>query len=86
MNVKLFIEIYEKNGDKFIQDIYVSSYNLSVLKEICPPEEEGDINYCNGLFVEEYQFKKMKEIILELAELDYENYDYNLISRWIWRK
>jgi len=85
MKTLLLIEFFEKEGDKFVKDIDISHYDINTLNEICPPEDDGDIYYCDGFFIEEYQFILLKKIITEIEKYDYEMYDYNLCTRSVWR-
>jgi hypothetical protein len=85
MTTQLLFEIFEKEGDRFVKDIDISHYDINTLNEICPPEDEGDIYYCNGFFIEENQFLELKKIISEIEKYDYEMYDYNLTTRSLWR-
>lgn len=82
--MELYLQIFEKIGDGFILEMNISKYDITILNEICPPEEEGDYYYCGGYFIEEFQFNKLKKIIKELANYDYDSYDYNFLAKQSW--
>ncbi|WP_430406837.1 DUF7683 domain-containing protein [Fluviicola sp.] len=84
MKTELLIEIFEKVGDGFIKEINISHYDLKQINKICPPEDfPDDFEYCDGHFVTEEQFTMLKEYIVELSIYNYQDYDYNIITRSI---
>jgi hypothetical protein len=83
MKTQLLIEIFEKNGECFIEEIDISHYDLKKINEICPPEDEGDFEYCNGRFLEEQDFENLQGFISELKDYKYSNYNYGIITRSI---
>jgi hypothetical protein len=60
MNTELLIEMYQIDSESFIKELNISNYNLNKINEICPPEDPFDIDYCNGLFIEQENFKNLK--------------------------
>lgn len=81
MDKKLFLELYNIKDERILRDIDISKYNLKKINSICPPEDEGDFEYCNGYFIEKKEFNLLKKYIIELRKYNYENYIYNLITR-----
>ena len=85
MRNRLFLELFEKVGDRFVKDFEITHYDLKLINEICPPETPMDYEYCDGHFVEEEEFIKLQKLIKELSTFNYSEYDYNLCARRVWR-
>lgn len=80
MNILTLIEIYTKEGNDVIKEIDITHVPYEKLNNICPPEIEGDFQYANGVYVEYEQYLKLKEIIPEIKNFDFEKYDFNIFS------
>lgn len=78
MNTKLLLTVFEKTGDKLVKKIDISHYDLEEINAICPPDLPGDFMYCDGHFVEEEQYLKLKEFITEFSDYSYKDYDFNI--------
>lgn len=83
MKTELLIEMYQIDGESFIKELDISIYNLKKINKICPPEDPFDVEYCDGLFLEEENFIELKQYIKELKDYNYQDYTYNLITRQV---
>lgn len=80
MNIITLIEIFTKEGNDIIQEIDITHIPFVQLNEICPPEIEDDLQYCNGLYVEHEHYLELIKIIPELKTYPYEKFDFNIFS------
>ncbi|WP_300663735.1 hypothetical protein [Fluviicola sp.] len=78
MKTKLLLTVFEKTGEKLVREIDISHYSLEKINKICPPDLPGDFQYCDGHFVEEEQYLKLKEFITEFSDYNYNDYDFNI--------
>lgn len=83
-STELLIEYYAVEGDEFIGEINISTYDLASVNKICPPEIVDDLHYCDGGFIEKEQFLLLQDSIDELKTFVYEDYIYTIITRGIW--
>lgn len=78
------IEYADPEVEKIIGEIDISSYDLSVINQLCPPEIADDLSYCNGGFIEKEQFSLLQQYITELKPFVFEEYDYCIMTYGIW--
>ncbi|MNV73374.1 hypothetical protein D3C71_1665190 [compost metagenome] len=80
MKTELLLTVFEKTGDKLVKEIDISHHNLKEINAICPPDLPEDFQYCDGHFVEEEQYLKLKEFITEFIDYSYSysDYDFNI--------
>lgn len=78
---KLLIELFDRKTEKFVRNIDISHYDLNKINKICPPEDPYDIEYCDGIDVEEQQYILLKRYITELSDLNYEDFFVNICTR-----
>lgn len=81
MQTELLIEYFDLETDEFAGEIVISAYDLKQINQICPPELEGDWEYCDGVFLEEEMFLRLRELITELSGFNYPDYSYGIITR-----
>ncbi|PHR44315.1 MAG: hypothetical protein COA32_14980 [Fluviicola sp.] len=81
---ELLIEFYHVKNHSFIKEIDITKYSLQRINEICPPNDEGDFEYCNSRYVREYEFDILKNYITELSDYNYRDFIYNIITRATW--
>ena len=79
-STKLVIEYADLKSDKIIGEIDISTYDLAVINQLCPPEIADDLEYCNGGFIEKDQFSLLQEYITELKPFTFGEYDYCIMT------
>lgn len=80
---QLLIEYFDIESEFFVDEIDKSKYDLKKINEICPPYFELDYEYANGQELDEIEFDKLKEFIVELRKMDFDKYSYGIITRTI---
>ncbi len=80
MKTITLIEIFTKEGNDVIQEIDITHIPFEQLNNICPPEIENDLKYCNGLYVENEHYLDLVKIIPALMDFPYEKFDFNIFT------
>lgn len=54
---------------------------MKKINEICPPEDPLDTEYCDDCFLEINEFKELKKYVIEIENVKYEEFDFNISTR-----
>ena len=73
MKVKRFISVYEKKGEKLIEEIEINM-NLDTLRKILNLFEE-DLDVLKTYSINESQFKNFCQVIPKLSVVEFDKFD-----------
>ncbi len=81
MKTVILIEYFDLETELFIGEIDISKYDLKKINQICTPWMKDDWEYCNGHEIEKDEFEKLQEFIEEIRGMDFDKYNYGIITR-----